>query len=174
MQKMAVLLLGSCVAVAAAVLAQTDAPPAASPEMKYYAFWPGTWVRVINGRPDGNASSFVVKRSVHAASFDEDWRLVTDAGTVSTSRAIRAWDQVGKRWMFVWISDNALFQVWDGQKVGDRWYIVREFEIEGKRFLSRQAWWPDGQDRVVRVSERSFDGGATWQLRFREEYARAR
>ena len=72
----------------------------------------------------------------------------------------------------VWVSDNALFQVWDGQKVGDRWYIVREFEIDRKRFLARQAWWPEGVDRVVRVSERSFDGGETWQPRFRQEYGR--
>ena len=140
--------------------------------MTYYDFWPGTWARIVNGRPDTKASSFTVKRGVHPAAFEEEWRLVSDTGTVSLSRAIRAWDQVGKRWMFVWVSDNALFQVWEGQKVGDRWYIVREFEIDGKRFLSRQAWWPESHDRVIRVSERSVDGGATWQPRFREEYGR--
>jgi hypothetical protein len=174
MLRIGVILVSSTVAIAAAALAQTASPPAPSPEMKYYDFWPGTWVRVVNGRADTDASRFVVRRGVHSAAFEEDWRLVSDPGTVSTSRAIRAWDQIGRRWMFVWISDNALFQVWEGQKVGDRWYIVKEFEIDGKRFLSRQAWWPEGQDRLIRVSERSFDGGATWQPRFREEYVRLR
>ena len=169
-----VMVLGACLAFAGAALAQTDKPPAPSPEMRHYDFWPGTWAKVVNGRPDTKASTFVVRRSVHPAAFEEAWRLVNEAGVVSTSRALRAWDQVEKRWMFVWVSDNALFQVWEGQKVGDRWYIVREFEVEGRRFLSRQAWWPEGRDRVVRVSERSFDHGATWQLRFREEYARVR
>ncbi len=152
--------------------AQTDAPPAPSPEMRYYDFWPGRWARVVDGRVDSKASSFHITRSIHDAAFEEEWRLVNEAGKVAISRAFRAWDQVSNRWMFVWMSDNALFQVWEGRKYGERWYIVREFEIEGRRFLSRQAWWPSGPDRVVRVSERSFDGGSTWTLRFREEYGR--
>lgn len=174
MFRVAAMLLGSLVAIDRGVSAQTEAPAAASAEMGYYDFWPGSWARVVNGRPDPEASTFVVTRSVHPAAFEEDWRLVDEAGAARTSRAIRAWDQVGQRWMFVWVSDNALFQVWEGRKVGDRWFIVREFEIEGRRFLSRQAWWPEGRDRVVRVSERSFDDGATWQPRFREEYGRVR
>jgi hypothetical protein len=161
-------------AIAAPVVAQTSAPPTPSPEMRFYDFWPGRWAKIVDGRPDPKASTFTVERGVHPASWEETWRLVDAAGVVSNSRAIRAWDQVGKRWMFVWVSDNALFQVWEGRKVGERWYIEREFEVDGKRFRSRQAWWPEGEDRVARVSERSFDGGATWQLRFREEYGRVR
>lgn len=158
---------------ATSVSAQTDAPPSPSPEMHYYDFWPGTWHRIVNGRGDETASSFQVKRIVHAAAFEEEWYEGVDAkGKAIWSRAIRAWDQINKRWMFAWISDNALFQVWEGRKYGDRWYIVREFETNGRRFLSCQAWWPDGPNRVVRVSERSFDGGTTWELRFREEYGR--
>jgi hypothetical protein len=53
--------------------------------------------------------------------------------------------------MFMWVSDNGLFQVWDGQEVGEDWYIVREFEIDGERFLSRQAWLPRGEDELIRV-----------------------
>lgn len=174
MRMIAVFVLGSCVAVAAQAGAQTDAPLVASPETAYYDFWPGTWARIVDGRPDARASSFVVRRGVHPAAFEEDWRLVDAAGTVRASRGMRAWDQVGKRWMFAWVSDNALFQVWEGQKIGDRWYIVREFEVDGKRFLSRQAWWPEGPDRVIRVSERSLDGGATWAVRSRDEYGRVR
>jgi hypothetical protein len=172
--KIVVILVVCCVGAAGTLSAQTSAPPAASPEMKHYDFWPGTWARIVKGEPDPTASTFVVRRGVHPASFEEDWRLVDDAGVVRASRAIRAWDQIGRRWMFVWVSDNALFQVWEGRKVGDRWYIVREFEVDGQRFLSRQAWWPEGQDRVVRISEHSFDGGSTWRTRFREEYGRVR
>jgi hypothetical protein len=91
---------------------------------------------------------------------------------VHLSRAIRAWDQVTNRWMFVWVSDNALFQVWEGRKYGDRWYIVREFDVGGRRFLSRQAWWRESPDRVARVLERSFDEGKTWEVRYRDDYAR--
>jgi hypothetical protein len=76
--------------------------------------------------------------------------------------------------MFVWVSDNALFQVWNGEKIGSDWYIVREFDFEGQRFLSRQAWIPEGRDRLVRVMDRSTDGGRTWQSRSRTTYQRVR
>lgn len=55
---------------------------------------------------------------------------------------------------------------------GDDWYIVREFEIQGDRFLSRQAWLPEGPDELTRVMERSFDGGRTWEPRSRTRFRR--
>lgn len=72
----------------------------------------------------------------------------------------------------MWVSDNGLFQVWDGQEVGEDWYIVREFEIDGERFLSRQAWLPRGEDELIRVMERSFDGGKSWETRSRIRFGR--
>jgi len=152
--------------------AQTDAPAPASAEMRHFDFWPGKWVKIVNGHPDPKATSFTVKRSIHDAAFEEEWRQINDRGEIAVSRAFRAWDQIGGRWMLAWISQNALFQVWEGRKFGDRWYIVREFEVEGRKFLSRQAWWLSGPDRVTRLMERSFDGGANWELRSREEFGR--
>ncbi|MGH9935973.1 MAG: hypothetical protein ACREAM_06985, partial [Blastocatellia bacterium] len=46
--------------------AQTDDPPPASPEMRYYDFWLGDWARIVNGRIDEKNISFRVKPSVHA------------------------------------------------------------------------------------------------------------
>ena len=66
--------------------------------------------------------------------------------------------------MYVWVSENGLFQVWEGRKIGKDWYIVRPFDISGDKYLSRQAWIPNGPDRLIRVSERSNDEGRTWQF----------
>jgi len=161
----------TCPCVAAA---QTDAPYAESPDTRYFDFWPGTWASVVDGKPDPNATTFTVRRSVHAAAFEEEWRLVDERGVVAVSRGLRAWDQIAGRWMFAWVSANGLFQVWQGERVGGHWYIQREFEVDGKKFLSRQAWLPDGPDRLTRVMERSFDGGRTWQPRSRTSFARIR
>ncbi|HUP42741.1 MAG TPA: hypothetical protein VM599_05975 [Thermoanaerobaculia bacterium] len=151
--------------------AQTDAPMAESEDTRYFDFWPGTWVEVVDGKPDPSATKFTVRRSVHPAAFEEDWQLHYGGGT-HAAVGLRAWDQVAKRWMFTWVSDNGLFQVWEGVEVGDDWYIVREFEVEGEAFLSRQAWIPEGEDRLVRVMERSFDDGRTWQTRSRTSFQR--
>lgn len=151
--------------------AQTDAAMTESDDTRYYEFWPGTWVEVVDGEPDSTGTRFVVRRGVHAAAFEEVWRLVYD-GAAHHSVALRAWDQVTKRWMFTWVSDNGLFQVWEGMKVEGDWYIVREFEIDGEVFLSRQAWISKGEGRLVRIMERSYDGGRTWETRSRTVFER--
>ena len=150
----------------AAVSAQTTRPLTESADTRYYDFWPGVWFPVVDGRVDTTGSGFIVRRSVNRAAFEEVWFQRIDS-THSRSVALRAWDQITNRWMVVWVSGNALFQVWNGEKIGNDWYIVREFDFEGQRFLSRQAWIPDGPNRLVRTIERSTDGGRTWQTRYR-------
>ena len=137
---------------------------------QYFDFWPGDWHKVVDGER-AKTVSFRVRRSVHPAAYIEDWTQVIDGKTL-TSIAIRAWDKTNERWMFTWVSDNGLYQVWEGRKTGDDWYIYKEFEIKGERYLSRQAWIPSGPNRLTRISEKSTDGGATWTLRFREEYVK--
>lgn len=150
---------------------QTDAPMPDTEDAHYFDFWPGTWVEMVEGKPDPSATTFSVTESVHSAAFEEVWKLVY-GGTTHHSVALRAWDQTQHRWMFTWVSDNGLFQVWEGRKFGDDWYIVREFEVDGERFLSRQAWLPASENELVRVMERSFDGGQTWEPRSRTRFKR--
>lgn len=150
-----------------------EGSPADRPsDSRYYDFWPGTWYRIVDGVVDTTSTRFRVVRGVHRAAFEESWRLVIDSETTITARAFRAWDSASERWRYVWLSDAGQFQVWEGRKVGDHWYMYREFEIEGRRVLSRQAWIPIAHGRLERISEHSSDDGRTWQRRFREEYAR--
>jgi hypothetical protein len=74
--------------------------------------------------------------------------------------------------MLAWINADGVFQVWEGRTVGADWYVYRAFEQQGKRFWSRQAWIAGGPDRVTRIMERSFDDGASWELRSRTVFAR--
>ncbi len=145
--------------------AQTDADLVESDDTRYYDFWPGTWIEIVDGKVDSSATRFVVKRSVSPASFEEEWTQVYD-GVAHKSVALRSWDQVNNRWAFVWVSDNALFQVWDGVKVGHDWYIIKEFDIDGNKILSRQAWIPQDDGHLRRLLQRSEDGGHTWFTRY--------
>lgn len=155
-----------------AVRAQDTRPLELTAETRYYDFWAGTWHEVVNGRVDTSATRFVVTRAVHPAAYLEEWRMVIDSATTLRAVALRAWDKTTSRWMYTWVSDNGLFQQWDGVQVGGDWYIQREFNIEGDRFLSRQAWIPTGPNRLMRVMERSRDGGRTWQPRSRQEFVK--
>lgn len=163
----------SCAMATATAFAQTTRPLVESPETHYYDFFVGDWYPEIDGRVDTTGTSFSVRRSVHPAAYTEMWVQHIDS-LVLRSTALRAWDQVENRWMFTWVSDNGLYQVWRGEKIGADWYIVREFNVDGQKFLSRQAWIPEGPERLVRVLERSTDGGRSWQTRNRGTFRRVR
>jgi hypothetical protein len=143
-------------------------------DARWYDFWEGTWHRLVDGRPDTTGTRFIVRRGVHASSWEEDWRMRLDSVTVVNAHAVRSWDATRGRWGYLWVSANGHFQEWEGRKVGADWYIYRRFDFPNDRYLSRQAWLPLGPDRVRRISQKSYDNGATWETRFDEEYGRAK
>ncbi|GEM_PF-2409480 len=151
-------------------LSQNINQPVETPESKYYEFWEGTWFKYENGKIDTSGTYFKVKRSIHSAAFQEHWRLVIDAETTVFAAALRAWDKTESKWKYVWISEDSLFQVWEGVKVEDDWYISKTFEINGEQILSRQAWILQKDGLVLRTSEWSKDNGKSWNLRFKEHY----
>jgi hypothetical protein len=151
-------------------VAQDVKPFIPPPDAKYYDFWPGTWYRIVNDKVDTNSTRFIVTQNIHSAAWYEEWRMSIDSVTTLKATALRAWDKTNNRWMYTWVSDNGLYQVWEGRKVDSNWYIYKEFNINGDKYLSRQAWIPEGPNKLMRTSEKSYDNGATWQLRFKEYY----
>lgn len=132
-------------------------------EAKYFDFWEGKWVVMKEDNSLDTASYFIVKKSVNPASYVEEWHFANGM----SSFAIRAWDKTEGKWGFVWISDNGLYQVWDTRKIDGNWYIYRNFDINGDKYLSRQSFIPQSDGTVIRVSEKSYDD-KRWELRFRQ------
>jgi hypothetical protein len=141
-------------------------PLAESADTHYYDFWVGRWAEMKDGVTSPGGATFTVTRSIHAGALEETWSGALNA------RAFRAWDKTEGRWMHVWISANGLFQIWEGRRVGSDWYMFKEFDVSGDRYLSRQAILRRGDRAAERISERSDDGGRTWQLRFRQQLRR--
>lgn len=132
-------------------------------DAKYFNFWEGTWYLVKDDQSVDTTFYFKVKQSVHPAAFVEEWKF----GAGSVSVALRAWDKTNAKWGFVWVSGNGLYQVWDTRKVDGHWYIYKEFNVNGDKYLSRQSFklQPDGT--VLRLSEKSYDD-KTWEVRFKQ------
>jgi hypothetical protein len=124
---------------------------------EYFAFWEGTWYRTVNGRPDTTGTRFLVRRGVHEAAWEEDWRLRVDSSLV-TAKAIRAWDARKNQWQYVWVSSQGHCQVWEERQVGSDWYFYRTLAFPPDRYLSRQGWLPLGSGRLRRFSQKSYDG----------------
>jgi len=146
--------------------AQTD-------DRRYFDFWEGTWVQEVDGKPDTSKTVFRVTRSVNRNTFEEDWKMVLGATTMR-AKGVRAWDDSTKAWPYLWISDAGHYQIWDGRKADGNWYIYRHFDFGTDKYLSRQAWIPESPTRLMRVSEKSYDEGKTWELRFKEYYQRVK
>jgi hypothetical protein len=161
-----ILLLCTGWAICLNLTAQDTNPMVQSAETHYYDFWEGNWYREDStGSPDTSKPCFKVIKGVHPACWKEEWNCLS-------ATAIRSWDKTNNRWMYVWISSNSLFQLWEGKKVGNEWYTFKEFDINGDKYLSRQGVLPVGKDRITRISEKSYDNGRSWQLRFKEYYQR--
>ena len=126
-----------------------------------------------DGVADTAGTRFEVTPSVHPAAFEERWRLVLDDGQELRSTALRAWDKTAGRWMYTWVSDNGLYQVWEGRKDRHGWWVYRHFDVDGDRYLSRQGFFPLKDGSVLRISQKSYDEGITWEERFRQRLARA-
>jgi hypothetical protein len=145
------------------------ASPADSADLRYYDGWPGVWHRVEGERID-SLPTFEVRRGP-GNSFLETWHLTIDGKRIS-SLGLRSWDPATSTWRLVWVADPDLFQIWDGIKLEDGWYLLRQFGDGADAFLSRQAWIPHGSDRLLRTIERSVDGGRTWTVRYRDFFRR--
>ena len=169
MKKIIVLL--SLLSGALITKAQDTKPFTPTGDAKYYDFWVGDWHKILKDKKDTKVE-FNVKKSIHPAAFYEEWDMQIDSVTRIKAVALRAWDKTNSKWAYTWVSDNGLYQVWDTQKVGNDWYIVKQFTINGDTFLSRQAWIPMADGKVKRVGERSHDNGITWQPRYIEYFER--
>ncbi len=132
-------------------------------DAKYFDFWEGKWMEIrVDNSLDTN-SYFVIKQSVNAASFLEEWHSANGISAI----AIRAWDKTLSKWGFVLVSNNGLYQVWDTKKVEGNWYFYKEFNVNGDKYLSRQGFLPQSDGTVLRISEKSYDQ-KIWQPRFKQ------
>ncbi len=134
----------------------------------YYDNWSGEWYEEVNGKLN-ELPSFVVKQSLYKSSFEETW--IGKGGNFS--KAWRAWDDRTKKWNFAWMSVDGLFQIWEGKKTDNIWFMCKTFVLDdGQEVLSRQAFIPQNKYTLIRTSEHSKDKGKTWKLRFKEKYVK--
>ncbi len=142
----------------------------AQEDSKHFDFWEGTWHQIIDGKVDTTATRFEVGRGIHRYFLAESWYMAEPDGSRFKAFGLRAWDEVNNTWSYVWLSEAGHYQIWECRKVDGHWYNYKNFNINGDKYLSRQAWIPSSETELMRISEKSYDNGKTWQLRFKEYY----
>ena len=137
-----------------------------SPE--YFDFWKeGKWeseITIYNNDTIPEKDSFVVNKLKDKDAFSEEWKIFIGDGEYVDAFVVRAFDQETNRWKLFYVDDlNA--QTWDSSTIDDKIYFIKEFNYQGKRFYSRQAWSFESKGRVRRTIERSNDK-QNWSTRY--------
>ena len=164
-------LLVLTVVIQSLAFSQDVKPLELNSETGYFDFLEGEWYREQDGKTDLTPAFRIVK-GIHPAHWNEEWFGSRDSTLKISATGLRVWDKVNNKWRFVWVSDNGLFQNWEGKKIGNDWYFYHFFDVGGDKYLSRQGWLPAGENKFTRISEKSYDDGRTWQLRFKISYIR--
>ena len=140
----------------------------AKDDSNYYDSWVGKWYAVVDGKT-AKQPRFVVSQGLNKTAYEEIW-----ISEEYISKAWRGWNSQDKKWDFAWVTDDGLFQIWEGRKVNGIWYMYKTFTINREKILSRQAFILADDQTLIRTSEHSKDEGKTWRLRFKEKYAKGK
>lgn len=152
--------------------AQDMKPLELSAETSYFDFLKGKWYVTGDPKADTSFAAFQIEQGIHPAAWQEHWFGKKDGKVTELANGIKVWDKTNSQWRFVWVSENGLFQNWEGKKVNNDWYFYHRFDVNGDKYLSRQGWIKTGADTFMRISEKSYDEGKTWELRFKINYVK--
>ena len=154
-------------------LARNARPCEHDPVYRQFDYWLGTWDVRATGAPAGTPPATNVITKIHnGCVIFESW---TAPG--QTGQSFNIYDRVSGRWHQTWVdSTGSLHEYWGGVTDGN---MVYEGDIpappgrEG-RVHTRLTFFrlPDGS--VRQYSERTEDGGETWQVNYDLIYTRRR
>jgi hypothetical protein len=141
------------------------------PIYRQFDYWLGTWdVRPNGSPPETPPATNVITRIHSGCVLLESW---TAPG--QTGQSFNIYDRVAGKWHQTWVdSTGGLHEYWGGLKDGN---MVFEGDIpvpggRGGRMHTRLTFFrrPDGS--VRQYSERTSDGGKTWQVNYDLIYTR--
>ena len=142
------------------------------PVYRQFDYWLGTWdVRPNGSPPETPPATNVITRIHNGCVILESW---TAPG--QTGQSFNIYDRVARKWHQTWVdSTGGLHEYWGELKNGD---MVYEGDIPAPggsgRVRTRLTFFrrPDGS--VRQYSERTSDGGKTWQVNYDLVYTRRR
>ena len=136
-------------------------------------FWLGEWdVVAANAPPNTPPASSVITKIHNGCVILESWTAPSQTG-----QSFNIYDRSMQKWHQTWVdSTGGLHEYWGSLQDGN---MVYEGDIPAPpgmsgRMHTRLTFFNLGPDRVRQLSERSSDGGKTWQINFDLLYTRRR
>lgn len=113
----------------------------------------------------GGDDIFKFRKTLNDNGIFSEWYF--NRGTKSKPNFINgeyysAFDNNSRTWSFYYISPF-VSQFYQGVKENGNWWFYKEYDLNGDKFIQRQAWEKIDADTLVRIIENSRDGGKTWR-----------
>jgi hypothetical protein len=141
---------------------------------RQFDYWLGTWDVRSNGAPANTPPATNVITKIHSGCVVlESW---TAPG--QTGQSFNIYDRVAKKWHQTWVdSTGGLHEYWGGLQDGN---MVFEGDIPPPpgsgtgRIRTRLTFFRQPDGTVRQYSERTMDGGKTWQVNYDLIYTKRR
>jgi len=109
-----------------------------SKELKAFDFLLGDW------KQDGSSGRMEITKILDGCGIHEVW-LLKEFNAV----LLRNFNNATKKWYLTFTAHDLIPQVWEGRSENGNWYFYREWELNGRKRLSRTYW--------NQTSDRSFE-----------------
>jgi tetratricopeptide (TPR) repeat protein len=155
----------------ATTMDRNQRPCAHDPLYNQLDFWLGEWeVRGVNQPPGVPPASSTITKILNNCVVLESWRAPGSEG-----QSFNIYDRSKKLWHQTWVdATGGLHEYWGTIKDGNMVYEGTLPPLPGQtsRQQTRMTFFNLGPDRVRQFSERTSDGGETWQVNYDLTYIR--
>lgn len=170
MRPLLVLATSAFLLVVAPARAQ-DAVPCSAPEARQLDFWLGSWNLTWEG---GQGTNEIVRRFGDCVIEENFVGQMPDGPYRGFS--VSMFDRRSKEWRQTWVDDQGSYLAFRGGRDGDGFMRLCGEPLvgnDGREQISRMSWINVEKDSLDWLWERSFDGGATWEMFWEIHYERA-
>jgi hypothetical protein len=131
-------------------------------------FWIGTWTVSWPGGTGTNS----IRRILDGQVLEEVFECSDESGSLF-GRSHSVLDRADGRWKQTWVDSTGAYLDFDAVVVDGRISFQREAVVDGRDALQRMVWLDVRPDSLRWEWQRSFDGGATWDVTWALDYQRA-
>ena len=164
---MRIILLLAALALSAPATAQT---PCADAEARQLDFWLGEWDLTWQG---GEGTNSITRRFGDCV-IEENFAGDMPAGLFE-GHSVSVWNPQLGQWQQTWVDNQGGYLTFTGGLDQDgvmRLYGPERELADGRRAITRMSWVDVREESLNWHWERSFDGGATWEMVWLIHYQR--